>query len=101
MNAENQPAEEKTCHFMATALAFYEKEEAIKQRHVNIHLETDSPNLTKEGLAAIQRGVVGRLQAENDVKLEDVKDIVIMNIVLLGVMSAAQFHGEPVENTVN
>lgn len=102
MNAENTPElEEKLCQFMAVVLAFYDKGDGIKQRHMNIHMEVDSPNITQEALATIQRAAVARLQVENDVELAQIKDCVILNIVLLGLMTPTQFHGQIQEQPVN
>jgi hypothetical protein len=90
-----------TCHFMATALAIYDRDGANKQRHVNVLIETANPNLTKADLGQITSAVLARVKAENDVLPKDIKDVVILNIVLLGVMPADVFHGAPESQRAN
>jgi hypothetical protein len=82
-----------TCHFMAAVVAFYERDKSVKERHMNVLLETPSANLTKDHLGQIQRSALTRLHAENNVDPKTVQDVVILNVCLLGVMPAHVFHG--------
>lgn len=83
----------QSCFFIVAALAIYEKDGAPKQRTLNVLAETQHINITKKGLADIQQTVMQRLSAENAVQPDQIKDIVIMGISLLGVMSSEVFHG--------
>ena len=92
----NQGTPQISCYFIVSALAIYDKDEAIKQRSLNVLVETEHANITKQGLADIQTKVMQRLQAENNVSPDQLRDIVIQNISMLGMMSAEQFHGAKV-----
>jgi len=83
------------CFFMASALAIYEREGALKQRHLNVLLQSDTPQLTRKDLGTMNRTVLQRLQAENEVSPDMVKDVVFMSISPLGMMPPSVFHGEP------
>lgn len=86
--------EEKHCFFLVSALAIYTNEaEELKQRHLNVLLETETPNLPKASIDSMQRSVMQRLKAENDIDPHQFKDIVILNVNLLGVMPPNIFHG--------
>lgn len=87
------PAATTACFFMAAVLAIYEKEGAQKQRHLNVLIETDMVDITKEALGGIQRGAMQRMAAENAVTPEQIKDIVILGITFLGRMDPEVFHG--------
>jgi len=80
--------------FMATALAIYQTDDGIKQRHVNVLLECVTPQLAKKELQQISRSVIARINAENKVAPDQVKDIIMMNILPLGHMSPEEFHRE-------
>ena len=87
-------------YFMTAVLAVYERDEAMKQRHLNVLLEAATPNLTKAHLAQIQKSAMARLHAENNVDPNSVKDVVILNISLLGQMTEEAFHGSDVVESV-
>jgi len=87
------------CYFIATALCIYVKEDdgetAIKQRHLNVLLESDTAAITKSQLNTLHRSAMQRLNAENGVTPDQIKDIVIMNVSYLGQMLPEQFHENP------
>lgn len=90
---EKQAAGESPKFFFSVAgLLTYVKEELPKQRHLNILLELDAPQLTKASLNNVYRAALQRLKAENDVDAEHVKDFVILNVSLLGHMLPTEFH---------
>lgn len=90
---EGTSANVSTFH-LVSVLAYYKREEALKERHLNVLLETPyPPNLTKDSLSQIQRQAIARLAAENSVEVTDIQDIVILNISVLGVMDPATFQG--------
>lgn len=93
----NQPTPQETnaYFFLVAALVIYEKDGAQKQRHLNVLAEMDQPNVTKQCLADIQRSVLQRLNAENNVTPDMVRDIVLLNISLLGLMPPNTFHDTP------
>jgi len=90
---EGAPANVSTFH-LVSVLAYYKREEVLKERHLNVLLETPyPPNLTKDSLSQIQHQAIARLGAENGVEVPDIQDIVILNISVLGVMDPATFRG--------
>lgn len=91
-----KPAAQKPniSYFMVAILAIYERGEIVKQRHLNVMIELPSPQITKANLSDIQRSAIARLHAENNVEVSAVRDIVILNISMLGVMPAEAFHGQ-------
>lgn len=95
----NQIDENSSFFFMAAALCIYGKVEndveTIRQRHINVLLEADTPQLRKADLNTMHRSAMQRLNAENGVTPDQIKDIVILNISLLGAMPPELFHGEP------
>ena len=95
---KKEPTPKKTApkleHFhLVTALAMYKRDDAVKQRHVNILLETASPNIMRADLEQINQGVLSRISTENNVQPEDLQDIVILNISRLAVSEPSEFYG--------
>lgn len=79
--------------YMAAALAIYERDGTQKQRHLNVLIQTDNLNLTKADLGTMNRTVLQRLQTENNVSPDMVRDVVFLGISLLGAMPPETFHG--------
>lgn len=93
-NPTDQPQQDPMLiHYMCACMAIYKVEDAVRQRYMNIMITSTDPNLTKDSLAQVQTGAIRRLGAENDVKPNDVKDIVILSLFPLGVMTPEQFAG--------
>jgi len=86
-------------YYMAAALAIYERDEQIKQRHLNVLLESEVPQITRNTLQVLNRQVLDRLNQENEVTPDMVKDVVFLNINMLGRMSPEDFHGSPVDES--
>lgn len=82
-----------TCHFLAAAVAFYEREGSMRERHLNVLLETNNAEINKSDLGEITTGAMQRVITENGVAPTDIKDVVILNISMLGIMPSAVFHG--------
>lgn len=78
--------------FMVALLATYKRSDVIKQRHMNVMLELDDPNITKRQLTQVHQSTMTRLKAENDVTPDQVVDIVFLSINLLGQMTRAEFY---------
>lgn len=86
--------------FMATVEAVWRQEPedetstgSVKNRKINILLEHDSIHLAKKDLDEINRGVFQRLKNESNVDPNQVADIVLLNICILGQMTPNQFYG--------
>lgn len=79
--------------FLATLLIIYTKDDAQRQRTVNVLAEYPEPSLNKEALAGIQTAGISRIYTENNVLQENVQDVVILNLVCLGQMSEEDFYG--------
>lgn len=92
---KTQEPDDLFIHFMCACKVFYEVDGDIKQREMNTMILTQSPNLTREALGYIRKGVMQRLGAENDVTPDKIKDIYIQNIFPLGQMTTEEFQGTP------
>ena len=79
---------------IATMLSIYERDGKLAQRHVNLLMETDDGNVTKEHLQNLNASAIQRLRAENDVQHEQVKDLIVLSITLLGWMTQEEFYGK-------
>lgn len=90
----------KPIFFMVAVMAIYQRDEDIRQRHMNVLLEAATPNLTKAHLSQVQKSAMARLHAENNVPPGDVKDVVILSISVLGQMTQEQFEAEPEKDPV-
>lgn len=82
-------------HFLVTALAIYERDGVQKQRHLNIHAANENAFLNRASLSAINVAIVDRLTRENAVDPSQIKDVVILNISYLGVMTDEEFSTAP------
>ena len=78
--------------FTIAGLITYERDEKIKQRHLNVLLEQDSPNMTQATLKNVYKAALDRVQKENQVSPDMVKDFVILGVSLLGQMTREEFH---------
>jgi hypothetical protein len=93
LNQQDKTPEQTACFFMVAVLALYEREGSMKERHLNVLIETASPNLTRTTLGDIQKAAFRRINTENGITPDNVKDMVILNINMLGVMPPSLFHG--------
>lgn len=81
----------KKVYHLVTVKMVYSKEEAIRERTINVLLETPTMDLGKRHLSQIQKAGMQRIKAENDVDPDMVKDAVILNISTMGYMTEAEF----------
>lgn len=88
-------SKKKHYFFMASCLVIYIKDDAQKQRHINILMQSTSLNIAKADLNSLNQNAIGRIVQESDVAPKDVKDVVFLNIACLGHMTEDEFHGEP------
>lgn len=91
--AEDQ-GESKQFFFLASVLAIYERDGENKQRNLNVLLQSNSMHLTKSDLNTLHRTALQRINMENKVTPDMVKDIVFMSINLLGLMTSEEFQRE-------
>lgn len=93
MSTEDNSTKELLLHFhMAAALAIYESDGQMKQRHVNVMMETVSANISRHDLDQINQGVIARIVAENGIDPKNMKDIVILTISRLAVCTRQEFY---------
>ena len=85
------PKSQKFYYSMACMLMFYVKDDTNKQRHLNVLVESEGPNLHKTHLAQMQRTALSRLKTENDIDPDAVKDAVIVSMSPLGFMTNEEF----------
>lgn len=87
----------KRVFHICSMLTFFEQDGQLRQRHINVLLETSDGNITKQHLNQINSSGVARLAAENDIPEQNIKDLVILNISVLGQMTPEVFSGEPAQ----
>lgn len=80
--------------YMCTLMVLFVKEEQQKQRHMNILLEMESPNITRKDLTSISQNAMARLNTESGIAPDQVKDVIVLAANHLGYMTPAEFHGE-------
>lgn len=78
--------------FMIAAQVSFIKDNAPRQRYMNIMLELGDPAITKQVLNHAHHTALSRMHNESEVPAEDVKDVVFLNISLLGHMTPTEFH---------
>lgn len=87
-------SETKQVYHLVTLKMVYLKEDIIRERTVNVLMETPTLDLAKRHLLEIQKAGMQRIKAENNVDPDMVKDAVILNISTMGYMTAAEFARE-------
>ena len=87
--------------YMVSATVLYKRENSLKQRQINIRLELDNPNITFAVLTQTNRAIVGRIMQEFNIPIDDIKDIIINSISMLGAMTKEQFYAEPERGVVD
>ncbi len=107
-NSKKEPAaneqsvtstEPRRIYHMSALLVIYNKDDAQRQRHMNIIFETETMNVTQAHLAKVQQAAMARISAENGVEIENILDMIFLSTSILGAMTAEEFHESSVENT--
>jgi hypothetical protein len=92
---KNQEPVPELSHFsVVAALAVYRKDDATKQRHVNVLLECPTVNITRDYLNQVNQGVMTRLNTENGVTPDQLLDIVILSVSRLAITTRDEFYAE-------
>jgi len=86
----------KKVYHLATLKMVYLKDEAVRERTINILMETPTLDIGKRHLSQMQKAGMQRIKAENDVDPDMVKDAVILNISTMGYMTPEEFSRESV-----
>jgi hypothetical protein len=86
----------KKVYHLATLKMVYLKEETVKERTINILMETETMDIGKRHLSQMQKAGMQRIKTENDVDPDMVKDAVILNISTMGYMTSEEFSRESV-----
>lgn len=81
----------KMHYFMVAAMSTYEREGALKTRHLNVLAAAETQNLTKKDLDSVHRTILQRLTNENGVAPDQLKDTVLISISHLGYMTEKTF----------
>ena len=88
---KNQKSKERSFYHCVTVLAMYHKEEKDRQRHLNVMVQTPAKKITQQTLQQVNRATMERVEKENGVTPDMMRDIVIMNISCLGGMTHQEF----------
>lgn len=92
MNDTVNQTEAKKFFSIVAVMAVYEREGQGKQRYLNVLAELDSVHITKKALSQIHISAVHRVTEENKISPEEIKDIVILGISPLGIMTKDEFY---------
>lgn len=84
----------KVFYIAALQLVFVRDGDAPEVRHTNVIIETADGCVTREHLTTIQKTGIGRVCSEMGIEPDAVKDLVILNISSLGLMTPKHFLGE-------
>lgn len=68
------------------------------QRTMNIVIESNVKRITYADINRARQACLGRLEQENNITPENVRDVVFVNISHLGLMSQTEFQGTPKES---
>lgn len=79
--------------FSTTVLVYYRRDEALKERFVNVLLKTDLSPINRDTLDTLRHLAADRIVAEHKVAPEAIVDVVIFSINMLGVMTETEFQG--------
>jgi len=81
----------KKVYHLATLKMVYLKDEAVKERTINILMETPTMDIGKRHLSQMQKAGMQRINAENGVDPDMVKDAIILSICTMGYMTPEEF----------
>lgn len=86
-------------YIIAAVKVIYVRDGAVKERTVNVLLDLLVPFITRQTLNDVNKAAAGRVMEEGNVKDEDIRGAVIMNISSLGEMTPEQFRN-PTQNNI-
>lgn len=91
---ETAPEQEQNrAFFIAAVEVHYRRGEDVKQRKMNVLLESASAQLLKSDLAVLNQSALQRLNAESGIAPSDVLDTIIMHVSLMAITTPTLFHG--------
>ena len=85
--------------YISAIVVYYKSETGVAQRHMNVLMEEKNGNITQGHLAHLQTVAVERVKVENNVVFENILDIVILNITMLGLMTDEEFNPTKAEES--
>ena len=86
-------------YIIAAVKVIYVRNGAVKERTVNVLLDLLVPYITQQTLNDMNKAAAGRVMEEGNVKAEDIRGAVVMNISSLGEMTPEQFRN-PTQNNI-
>lgn len=96
---EEETPEQPHLFIIATVKVIYVRNGAVKERTVNVLLDLLVPYITQQTLNDMNKAAAGRVMEEGNIKAEDIRGAVIMNISSLGEMTPEQFRS-PTQNNI-
>ncbi len=98
-HGDTKPVSKKKKYFFLACIQIsYEKEEKLRQRTINLVLSQEDTSIVEADLQSLQKAAQQRIHQENNVEPSAVKDVVVLNIVLLAHSSESKFHAS--KNTI-
>lgn len=97
---EPEEQEQEPLHFymIAAVKVLFVRGGANKERTVNVLMDLMVPYVSQQTLNDINKAAAGRVMKENNVKAEDIRGAIIMNISPLGEMTPSTFRSTTQNN---
>ena len=89
------PPEDQHVYYIATVKVVFMRKDKPRERTVNVLLDLVVPYISQATLNDVNRAAVGRVMSENEVPGDQIREVVIMNISLLGLMTPSTFKNDP------
>jgi hypothetical protein len=84
----------KFSFYLVTVMVYYLREGVLKERHINMLSQLDvAAPFNKSHLSSLNLKAIARVTTENNVAVNDIKDVVFLNMNPLGVMTEEEFQG--------
>lgn len=91
--------EQPHLYIIAAVKVIYIRNGSVKERTVNVLLDLLVPFITRQTLNDVNKAAAGRVMEEGNIKDEDIRGVVILNISSLGEMTPEQFRS-PTQNNI-
>ena len=94
-DSSEAPPEDQHVYYIATVKVVFMRKDKPRERTVNVLLDLVVPYISQATLNDVNRAAVGRVMSENEVPGDQIREVVIMNISLLGLMTPSTFKNDP------
>ena len=81
-------------YYLTKITVAYKRDNAMRSRSVNVLVRSDTLGINRSLLNNIQNNAVGRVLSENKVKANDIRDVIVDAIMVLGQFTEEEFLAE-------